>query len=155
MALFDWQNMHPIDLRLPPGTPCEVAAPWLLALERLGIGTHLRITVEEGLWTGMPGLPPCGPDGLPGLAVPDAALLLADCAPAALIGRIGGSSATLSVGDTPPEGTSKAFAVGSHGVVKLPDKAVGPLFLGFNLKHRPVRVESLRVRIAWAAPTFP
>jgi len=159
MALFDWQEISPIDLRLPPGgpppaDPSPVAGPWMVALERLGTATHLRIVVEEGLWTAMPGLPACGADGLPGLAVPDTALLLADCPPAALIGRIGGSSATMSVGDPPPEGTSKPFAVGSHAVVQLPAKAVGPLFLGFNLKHRPVLVAALRVRISWATPSF-
>jgi hypothetical protein len=159
MAVFAWQELTTFDLLLLPDgkastSPIEVKAPWLLAVELFGDATHLRLMAEAGCWTAMPGLPECGADGLPGLAVPDSAVLLADCTPAGLIGRVGGSSALLKVGDTLPEGTDKPFAVGSHCVVKLPPKAVGPLFLGFNLRYRPVSVKALRVKISTATPTF-
>jgi hypothetical protein len=152
MAIFAWQELATFDLTA--GGVQDVAAPWVMALELFGGATHLRLIAEVARWTAMPGLPECGADGLPDLPMPDTALLLTDCAPAALIGRIGGSSATLKVGDNPPVGTSKPFAVGNHCVVELPAKAVGPLFLGFNLRHRPVAVAALRLRVSQATPTF-
>jgi hypothetical protein len=157
MAIFAWQDLHIFDLLAGPNPPpasVEVASPWIMAVEMLEDATHLRIVAEDAEWVAMPGLKPCGADGLPGLAVPEGALLLAEAAPAALIGRIGGSSATLKVPDTPGTGLSKPFAVGSRCVVELPAKAVGPLYLGFNLRHRPVTVTALRVKVSKASPVF-
>ncbi|HEY8610176.1 MAG TPA: hypothetical protein VIL69_02680 [Roseomonas sp.] len=152
MAIFAWQDLATFDLTAKGKQ--DVAAPWVVAVEQFDGATHLQLIVEDARWTAMPGLPECGADGLPDLAVPNAALLLADCAPAALIGRVGGSSATLNLGEAPPEGTGKPFAVGSHCVVQLPARAVGPLFLGFNLRHRPVKVAMLKVKVSKASPIF-
>jgi len=121
-----------------------------MALEQFGVATHLKFVVT-GRWVAMAGLDPCGPDGIYTSAVPDDRLMLAECAAGALIGRVGGSSATVKFAAT-ASADSKPFAVGSYAVVKLPDAAVGPLFLGFNILGRPVRVESLNVEILSGRP---
>lgn len=121
----------------------NVVEPWLVALEKFGVATHLKFAVT-GRWVAMVGLEPCGPDGIYTSAVPDDRLMLANCGAGALVGRVGGSSATIKFAET---ADSKPFAIGSHAVVKLPDSAVGPLFLGFNILTRPLRVEALKVEI--------
>lgn len=121
----------------------------MAALESFGEANLLRIQAT-GTWAPFAGLPSCGPDGLAGFNYPDSSLIVADCPVGALIGRIGGSSATVkAVGDAPP-GQTKAFAVGSYCVVKLPEGVVGPLFIGFNGLLRPVMVEALTLALATA-----
>lgn len=132
----------------------DIVEPWLVALEEFGVATHLKFVVT-GRWVAMAGLEPCGPDGIYTSAVPDDRLILPECAAGALIGRVGGSSATLKFpAPVPPApaDSSKPFAVGSRAVVKLPDATVGPLFLGFNILGRPVRVEALDVEILSGRP---
>jgi hypothetical protein len=123
----------------------EIAEPWLVALEELGVSTYLKLVVT-GSWTPMAGLGSCGPDGIHTSAIPDDRLILTDCPAGALIGRVGGSSASLKAA-TPDAGESKPFAIGSYAVVKLPDNAVGPLFVGFNILIRPLKLEKLEVVI--------
>lgn len=123
----------------------DIAEPWLVALEQFGVATHLKFVVT-GRWVAMPGLEPCGPDGIYTSAVPDDRLIMTECAAGALIGRVGGSSATLKFPAT-AAADSKPFAVGSRAVIKLPEAVGGPLFLGFNILGRPVRVEALDVEI--------
>jgi hypothetical protein len=128
----------------------EIAEPWLVALEELGVSTYLKLVVT-GSWTPMAGLGACGPDGVHTSAIPDDRLILTDCPAGALIGRIGGSSASLKAA-TPDGGESKPFAIGSHAVIKLPDNAVGPLFIGFNILIRPLKLEKLEVTIMGGRP---
>ena len=128
----------------------DIVEPWLVALEEFGVATHLKFVVT-GRWVAMAGLEPCGPDGIYTSAVPDDRLMLTECAAGALIGRVGGSSATVKFPAT-ATAESKPFAVGSRAVVKLPDAAVGPLFLGFNILVRPLKVVALDVEILSGRP---
>lgn len=126
----------------------DVPVPWLMVLEDLvGLATYLRFRAS-GVWTTMAGLPGCGPDGLVGQSFPDDRLIVPDCPVGALIGRIGGSSATLkAAAPAADSGESKPFPIGCNAVIKLPDKVVGPLFIGFNILLRPIHVERLTLDI--------
>ncbi len=129
-----------------------VAVPWLMALENFGRVTNYLKLTAKGQWTPMSGFAACGPDGLTGQTFPEDRLLVTDCPVGALIGRIGGSSASLKTPNPVVEaGEGKPFPVGSFTILKLPDKAVGPLFLGFNVLFRPVDLTSLEVTIEGGA----
>ena len=125
----------------------EVTEPWLVALADLDdVTTHLRL-VARGSWEAVAGIGNCGPDGRVGVSFPSQRLLLAECPVGALIGRIGGSSASTTTAAA--AGIAGAvFPIGSHAVVKVPDDVVGPLFIGFNILLRPVRVAKLELEIA-------
>jgi hypothetical protein len=126
----------------------DVVAPWLMAQEDLGAATTYLKLKAKGNWTAMAGLPPCGPDGLIGQSFSDDRLLVTDCSVGALIGRIGGSSASLKSATTVADsGEGKPFPIGVHALLKLPEKFVGPLYLGFNILLRPMKLESLEVEI--------
>jgi hypothetical protein len=130
----------------PPG---PLVSPWLPALLDLGDFTVLRLETK-GEWTPLAGLPSCTPDGLPGTGLEDARLLLTDCAVGALIGRIGGSSASLKSAGDPAAGDTKPFPIGTFAVVRVPEKATGPLFVGVNVTVRPVQITALEVTISGA-----
>jgi hypothetical protein len=166
MIVLNWQELDPY--RCPPG---DVAAPWLVACENVPQAAKYLRLKASGRWTPMSGLPECGPDGLVGQTFPADRLLVSDCAVGALLGRIGGSSATLKGGAAPvgqggtapaqqgdeskresaagkvDDGPWKPFAVGSHTVIALPENAIGPLFIGFNILLRPVNVRTLAISI--------
>lgn len=126
----------------------NIAEPWLVALEDIGAATKYVKFKVTGLWTPLGGLPKCGPDGLVGQAMPDGQIIVTDCAVGALIGRVGGSSATLKGSAATPEpGESKPFPIGSFTVIKLPENAIGPIYVGFNILVRPIAVESLEIEI--------
>jgi hypothetical protein len=126
----------------------DIVEPWLPALEDIGAATTYLKFKATGKWTAMAGLSPCGPDGLVGQSFPDDRLIVTDCAVGALIGRIGGSSATLKGALAAADaGEAKSFPVGSYTVIKLPEKVIGPLYLGFNVLLRPLKLESLDVEI--------
>lgn len=128
---------------LPTGT---VTVPWLKVVDTIRGASHLMIAAT-GTWTALPGLlAACGPDGLTGLALPADRVVLADAPPGALIGRIGGSSALLKA--------DGAFVIGSSCVIKVPDGAIGPLFVSFNISGRPVEVASIGVTVSGATPTL-
>lgn len=132
-------------------TPQEIISPWIMAKVDLGAATtYLMLVTKKGKWTALAGLPNCEADGLTGQSFPDDRLLMADCAVGALIGRIGGSSASLkAAAPATDSGESKPFAVGRFTIVKLPANAVGPLYLGFNILFRPIKiVEDLEVDIS-------
>jgi len=122
-----------------PGT---VAAPWFPVMETLAGIPSLRIKAT-GSWNAIAGmLPGCGPDGVAGLVFDSTQLMLAGCPAGALLGKFGGSSASYV---PPPAGSTaiaegQPFAIGSYCVVKVPDNTLGPLFVGFNIVHRPVEV---------------
>ena len=135
----------------------SINAPWVQALADLQIVadpavefTHLRISAE-GQWEVLSGLKlNCGPDGHAGIPADAATLPVGSALPGALIGKIGGSSASIEVakaGADPGTAALPQFAVGSICVVALAGQPKGPLFLGMNIRSRPLAVESLRVNI--------
>ena len=164
MIVFNWQ---PVGVyRRPAANPDEpwlVAEPWLIAWEDLPQAAKYLRLKSIGRWTPMSGLPECGPDGLVGQTFPADRLLVSDCAVGALLGRIGGSSASLKVSMAPAshgselksdagpakadDDPSKPFGAGCHAVIRLPENAIGPLFVGFNILLRPIRVRTLEVTI--------
>jgi hypothetical protein len=124
---------------------------WLVAMERIVGYSHLRLTTDKGKWTFPGSTQACGPDGAIGLGLAAEALLLQESPPACLIGRLGGSTASYLGGPAPAppaeaEQEPKAkppwaiFPVGRHCVLAFPAKEFGPLFLGFNLRSRPIEV---------------
>jgi hypothetical protein len=64
--------------------------------------------------------------------------------------RPGKLPVAFSVGNPPPTDEGKAFAIGSHCVTSVPEKSIGPLFVGFNCLARPVNVVRLKIVIAGA-----
>jgi hypothetical protein len=143
MVTLTWNPIHTYVL-----PEKDIAEPWLMALEDLGAATTYLKLKAKGEWVAMPGLPSCGPDGIVGQAFPDDRLVVTDCAVGALIGRIGGSSASLKAPSPPADsGEAKPLPVGHHAVLKLPEKFVGPLYLGFNVLLRPLKLKFLEVEI--------
>jgi hypothetical protein len=130
----------------------RVDAPWIAALDDFGDITHLQLKAE-GSWLVMGALlPACGPDGIAGLHLKEDRLVLSDCPPGALIGRIGGSSAGIAAATTAPTSPdyeSKPFTIGSQCAIALPSKgAFGSLFVGFNSVLRPVQIASLKLIVS-------
>jgi hypothetical protein len=151
MPAIQWINAPTTLPAFGANPPFEIQQPWLAALDSFGESTLLRVRAE-GSWTPFEGLPACGPDGLAGVSYPETGLVITDCLVGALIGRIGGSSATLKAAsaDTANTGETKAFAIGSYCVLRIPEKALGPLFIGFNSLARPVRLQSLTLTLETA-----
>jgi len=117
-------------------------SPWHCVTDVIRGPTHLRIAAT-GNWWAMPDvLAACGPNGFTGLAFPADRVVLPDAPPGALIGRIGGSSASLKV--------DGAFPIGIDCVVQLPTNSVGPLFVSFNIVARPVFVGSFTIQVSTA-----
>jgi hypothetical protein len=140
-----------VDLRKKPfklqNEPIE--APWLMVVEAFEDFDHLQIT-SEGTWPAYPGLPlECGPDGISASPIAAEQRLIADCRLGALIGKLGGSSAMLDI----PSGESSGlgmFALGTNALVKVPSGCFGPLFIGFNVKARPISIANLSVTVRGA-----
>jgi len=145
MISLTWKALDPFELEANDA----IAWPWIMAREDLGAGaTYLKLKAK-GEWSPMKGLSNCGPDGLTGQTFLDDRLFVADCPLGALIGRIGGSSASLKAATPAADsGETKAFAVGAYALIKLPKDAAGPLYLGFNTPFRPLRLVSLNVEIS-------
>ena len=142
-----WTELKTLTLNKLP-----VPAPWLVVLHDFSGHTHLRVEAE-GSWQAQgSGLPVCSPDGLPSIAVPDAELVFDGCRFGALLGKVGGSSAAHF---TPSERAAAVaadvpFALGSYCVIAVPDKVLGPLYVGFNAMWRPIEIDSLTVKISGA-----
>jgi hypothetical protein len=130
-----------------------MAQPWLLVREvirdPLQDCTHLQLTAT-GSWGHARG--PLGisePDGIPGVV--SNATLVADCPVGALIGKFGGSSASLSMpatGGTVPADlvSGKAFAIGSYCITEVPALPwFGPLFISFNGFSWPFQINQLKI----------
>jgi hypothetical protein len=137
-------------------TNVTVTVPWILACPSWRSITHLQIAAsgvwrQEGDSTG-----DCEADGRQGASVPIEQLAVTDCPPGALIGKLGGSSASLgpASGTTPNPAPllaeGKAFAIGSFCTIALPTGCIGPLYVAFNGLKLPVRVNSLTVTIKGA-----
>jgi hypothetical protein len=138
----------------------EITSPWIQVVDALRDYTHLRIKAD-GWWRQMAGgISCCDADGLPSLVLQSDRLAVTDCPVGALIGKLGGSSASLSVppvanpagGGSAPAGLAegKAFAIGSYCVVALPQNFIGPLFVSFNGLLRPVRIDVLNITVEGA-----
>jgi hypothetical protein len=141
MALVTW-----IPIQTQAVQPGMITVPWLKLVDTIRGATHLMISAS-GTWTALPGLlAPCQPDGLAGLILPADRVVLPDAPPGALIGRIGGSSASLKA--------DGAFVVGSSCVVAVPAGSIGPLFVSFNITGRPVEVTAIQVDVSGATPTL-
>jgi hypothetical protein len=155
MPIVNWAQLG------QPFTRSNVAIsdPWMLAVEMLQGATHIQITAT-GSWVTMDGLvAECGPNGLAGLPIQPDRLIIADYPLGALIGKFGGSTATLYPASAtgaaaPTSAEDRPFGVGAYCVTKIPDGFIGPLLLGFNSLARPVRVTDLTVAIAGATPTL-
>ena len=147
---IEWKDFPVFEL-----TDKEVSEPWLMAVELVTITDSAYIRIKaEGRWRILPGIDlDCEPDGRAGLPLAADALKLGWGSAGCLLGRFGGSSAGL-----PPqqqEGQAQAsptgiFAIGANCMVAVPADFRGPLFLGFNVAARPVKVESLKVQVAGA-----
>ena len=123
--------------------PGPVATLWLLAVEIVLDAKYLRIEAQ-GEWSILPGrLGPCGPDGHLGLALAADRLIVADCPPGTLIGKFGGSAASLGTTDPKP------FAIGSLAVIAIPEKGIGSLFIGFNGVSRPCEITRTLTLDVW------
>jgi hypothetical protein len=143
MPIVSW---NPVATNPLPTPPVAIAVPWLPLVDTIRGATHLRISAT-GSWSPLPGLLAwCGPDGLAGLVLPADRVVLADAPPGALIGRFGGSSASLKA--------DGAFAIGSGCVVAVPAGSIGPLFVSFNITARPVQVTALAIEVLGATPNL-
>jgi hypothetical protein len=140
----------------PPPAPQSVDKPWVLVVAGMRDYTHLRIQAT-GSWTQTGGpIGQCGPDGLASTPVQVNPLAVKDCGVGALIGKLGGSSASLTMPPASPAGAAApttslaegaAFAIGSHCIVALPSNFIGPLYISFNGLVRPVLVTELRITV--------
>lgn len=93
-----------------PG-PNELRWPWHMVLATFSGRSFIRIEAK-GTWNLLPGLDlACGPDGQPLLRLAEAETFLAGCAPGALIGKIGGSSADTAMSLLAPPAAAAAAAV--------------------------------------------
>lgn len=122
--------------------PARPVGFWTLAQEYVPGNRLLRITVlhedqnHQALtvtWNPAPNSP-CSPDGLP-VTPGKSALLCANAAYGAVIGKIGGSTGDLpdsTPGLTAPWGNKKVFAVGWDCILSLTSQDGGPLFLTMN-----------------------
>jgi hypothetical protein len=164
MPLIKWNSViEPFEIKpdsATPNDPKKVEKPWVLVVPGMRDYTHLRIAAE-GSWTQSGTvIGDCGPDGLATTSVQVEALHVKDCGAGALVGKLGGSSATLAMPPSTtapaetPAGTlasGTAFAIGSHCIVTLPANFVGPLYISFNGLARPILVKSLKVTVEGAA----
>lgn len=150
--------MPKIEFKLPGSkldlTDKPMKESWLLLAGPWEGVTHLEIQAA-GSWK-QEGVGEFGPDGSPDVPFPSDKLTLADCPVGALIGKFGGSSASLAVAGAPTAMTDgliegKPFAIGSYCVVKVPAKSVGPLFVRFNGLQPPITITKLKIDVAGAA----
>jgi hypothetical protein len=162
MTTINWKQLteYKID------QPRQITTPWILALDAPRECTHLQIKAE-GRWTPAGGLlGECEPDGLLGPPVQTDRLVVPDCPVGALIGKFGGSSASLTPAPPTPANPAadppakppaltegKAFAIGSYCVIAIPEKSIGPLYVSFNGLIRPVNVTQLNITVFGATPT--
>ena len=147
---IQWSNLHTYTKSNE-----DIDAPWLMALESFGDATYLKIE-GDGAWVAHESvLPKCGPNGLAGIKMPDDTLIVTASRFGSLIGKLGGSSASHKVPDTPAESlaVSEPFAIGAFCILKIPDNMPGPLFLGFNAVSQTIHIETLTVKIYGSRPT--
>lgn len=119
--------------------PAKPDGIWTRVLDYVGPSRRLLFTATgRWVWQDPASQPPsgvsaypkapdpkgeCGPDGDLGTSVSEECLS-PDALPGALIGKIGGSSASVK--------NTSAFAVGSYCVLEVAETSKGPLFLTIN-----------------------
>ena len=138
MPILSWTPLAAVE-PIPAGA---FRMPWHRVTAVIRGPTHLLIAAT-GNWTAIPDvLAACGPNGFAGLSLSADLIVLPDAPPGALIGRLGGSSASLKV--------DGAFPIGLDCLVQLPANNVGPLFVSFNIVARPVYVGSFTIQVSTA-----
>ena len=172
------------NLEFPKAGGDSLESPWIFVIDTFDkvdpddeAFDHLLIKAS-GEWAMLPGLDAtCGPDGRADVPLASGSRLLSSCQPGALIGKIGGSSASLdepasamkpvggAEGAEGAEGTQAGeggggadeatgqpglFAIGKACMVPLLNLPRGPLFIGINISLRPLRVLSLKLEISGA-----
>lgn len=143
MAAIAWSNIATIEK-----TDEFVEAPWLTVLDDFGDVSHLQIKAE-GLWRVWDNQLSSGPDGVAGLTLKDDRLVVTDCPVGALLGRIGGSSASITAATAATDFEMKPFPIGTQCAIMLPAKgAYGSLLVGFNIVGRPVNIVRLKLTVA-------
>jgi hypothetical protein len=143
MISEEWDTLETFDKKNQP-----LDAAWVKVLEAFGDATYLRLEAT-GQWQVLgDAISPCGPDGHPELSFCQERLIVKTAPPGSLIGKFGGSSVD--------RGSENVFSIGSFCIVALPDKVVGPLFVGVNgaLSRPGVSLSQLRLVIAGARPSF-
>jgi hypothetical protein len=144
MPTIAWAELKTFELKQEAG-PHRIVEPWIAAVGDLAEATLIRISAT-GTWSPLAGLPQCQPDGLAGMSYPEAGLVITDCAVGALIGRVGGSSASLKAATADPTaGETKPFPIGKCCFLRLPQNALGPIFIGFNCLPRPLNLVEIKV----------
>ena len=111
----DWK--HVIDVKVP----AKPAGIWTLALDWIEAPATLKLEASKETWSYAPGVEKIGADGHSASALKDC--IVASAPAGALVGKLGGSSA--SVSDTKP------FPVGAVTIIQV-DVSTGPLFLTIN-----------------------
>jgi hypothetical protein len=126
----------------------RVDSRWVTASEYL-IGPGVLRFKASGQWEPFDGYR-CGPDGTNGFQLAPERMVVVKGAPGCLIGKLGGSSASLD------ETGNTLFAIGSFAVIALSDQFVGPLYIGFNIDRSQLglQVTSLDLTIDAAAWPF-
>jgi hypothetical protein len=138
VPILSWTTLATVQ-PVPAGAFRE---PWHRVTDVIRGPTHLLIAAT-GSWTAIPEvLAACGPNGFAGLSLPADRVVLPDAPPGALIGRLGGSSASLKA--------DGAFPIGLHCVAQLPANSIGPLFVSFNIVVRPVDVAGFTIEVSTA-----
>jgi hypothetical protein len=169
MPVVKWDKIiTPFELKAEdvPGPPASkkpklIDTPWLLVVPGMCDYTHLRIQAE-GSWTQSGNaIGDCGPDGIASTPVQVNSLAVRDAGVGALIGKLGGSSASVTMPASSPGAAAApttslaegaAFAIGSHCFVTLPKDFIGPLYIGFNGLARPIQVMALKVTVEGKSP---
>jgi hypothetical protein len=138
-----WSNVVP---------PLELAGQrltsrWLIGAEYL-VGPMVLRLRAQGDWEPFSGFR-CGPDGTSAFQLAPERMVIVKGSPGCLIGKLGGSCASLD------ETGSILFAVGTYAVIAVPDKFVGPLFIGFNLERTQVGLQLFKLELTIEAAAWP
>jgi hypothetical protein len=133
--------------------PAEIIEPWRVLAQIVRDCTYVRFVVEEGEWQIPDQTKFCGADGYAGVAMSGKAII-EDCALGALIGRFNGGSAGYAKSIATDADKGAPFPVGTYCIMPVPAKCVGPIFIGFNIVDRPIKVRKLKIRIEGATPTL-
>ena len=154
MALIEFSDLPAFSI-----TDSDIHEPWIVVVETFRDASHLRIRAD-GEWTFS-----ARADGHAGLRFQPDQVTLPNCPLGALIGKIGGSSASLfgatgqpaaadaAGAQATPATEGRPFAIGTLCIVPMPTGSIGPLFVAFNGLARPVHVASLTVTVGTACIT--
>ena len=122
-------------------------ARWIIASDYVKGPWVLRFKAS-GRWEPFGGFQ-CDPDGTSGFPLAAERMVVTKGAPGCLIGKLGGSSASLD------ETGSTLFAIGSYAVIAVPDKFAGPLFVGFNLERSQIGLQIISLDVLVEADSWP